>query len=385
MQPGTRVRVKAEPSRIGVVTTRVREVAGRRSLQVQFPDALAFIHEAQLEQLVDAHEDPLELVSQGKFGRVRDLRGTLTHVRLSGRLADVIYSMNTTNTEFLPYQFKPVLNFLESPSNGLLIADEVGLGKTIEAGLIWTELRSRFDARRLLVLCPAMLRGKWKAELRNRFGIDADIVDAGEILTRLREIRGGERKQAHLIASMQGLRPRRGWEEGEASGVASVQLAKYLEDVRYEDPLLDLVVIDEAHYLRNPESMTARLGWLFRRVTEHIVLLSATPIHLRNQDLYQLLTLVDEDTFNRPDVFDEILEANEPVLAARDRILSSVLSQEQFVEIIEQARVHRFMQGNRQLDALLNPLGVTNGLAARPPPNSQRNAQNHVLLLLAEC
>ena len=59
--------------------------------------------------------------------------------------------MESTDTDFYPYQFKPVLNLLDSLSKGLLIADEVGLGKTIEAGLIWTELRSRHDANRLLV------------------------------------------------------------------------------------------------------------------------------------------------------------------------------------------------------------------------------------------
>jgi hypothetical protein len=60
--------------------------------------------------------------------------------------------MEATNTDFYAYQFKPAIKILESPANGILIADEVGLGKTVEAGLIWTELRSRFDMRRLLVL-----------------------------------------------------------------------------------------------------------------------------------------------------------------------------------------------------------------------------------------
>jgi SNF2 family DNA or RNA helicase len=85
--------------------------------------------------------------------------------------------MDTTNTDFYPYQYKPVLSFLESPSKALLIADEVGLGKTIEAGLIWTELRARFDARRLLVVCPKMLCSKWKKELKERFGIEGQIVN----------------------------------------------------------------------------------------------------------------------------------------------------------------------------------------------------------------
>src|SRR3546814_5740406 len=109
--------------------------------------------------------------------------------------------MDTTNTQFHAYQCKPVLSFLDSPSNGLLIADEVGLGKTSEAGLIWTELRARYDARRLLVVCPAMLRQKWKDELASKFSIDASIVDAGELLEELRKGKAGVADGKALIRS----------------------------------------------------------------------------------------------------------------------------------------------------------------------------------------
>ena len=80
------------------------------------------------------------------------------------------------------------------------------------------------------------------------------------------------------------------------------RLARYLQSQAYEAPLFDLVIIDEAHYLRNPES-TSKLGSMLRNVSEYIVLLSATPIHLKNRDLYELLSLVDEDTFNSPTYF----------------------------------------------------------------------------------
>ena len=66
----------------------------------------------------------------------------------------MVYSMEATETDFYAYQFKPFLKLLNSPTDGLLIADEVGLGKTIEAGLIWTELRARLESNRLLVICP---------------------------------------------------------------------------------------------------------------------------------------------------------------------------------------------------------------------------------------
>jgi SNF2 family DNA or RNA helicase len=116
--------------------------------------------------------------------------------------------MEATVTDFLPWQFKPVLKMLAFPTVGLLVADEVGLGKTIEAGLIWTELRARFDYRRLLALCPKSLCRTWQDELDYRFGVQARIADAAELVEELRRARGSDRAFA-LIYSMQGLRLRR--------------------------------------------------------------------------------------------------------------------------------------------------------------------------------
>jgi superfamily II DNA or RNA helicase len=354
MQNGTRVRLIANPSRVGVVISDPKIRADKKKYQVQFPDGANWHSESQLEVVEDTLSDPLDLFEQGRLGRAKDLRSNLTYVRLNGRLANVIYSMETTNTDFYPYQFKPVLNFLDSPSNSILIADEVGLGKTIEAGLIWTELRSRFGASRLMVICPAMLREKWQFELENRFGIQAEIVDAADTFKKLQQDKG---TAFAIVGSMQGLRPRRDWnnEDEPASGVAS-DLGRFLEESAYQEPLIDLLIIDEAHYMRNQESMTSQLGKLFRRVSEHVVLLSATPINLKNRDLYQLLNLVDEDTFNQPHVFDDILKANGPIIKAREAVLAKELTQYEFVELLEIARNHYLLQSSRQLEELLiNP------------------------------
>jgi hypothetical protein len=182
----------------------------RRLLQVQFADGVRWVPEAQVELVRDARLSPLDMLQAKKLGRPVDLWRTLTHVKLSGRLADVIYSMEATNTDFYAYQFKPVIKILESPANGILIADEVGLGKTIEAGLIWTEPRSRFDMRRLLVLCPAALREKWRRELSGKIGVAAQICDARDALNMLRDEDSQARGFA-LIASTQGLLPPRVW------------------------------------------------------------------------------------------------------------------------------------------------------------------------------
>jgi superfamily II DNA or RNA helicase len=354
MQAGTRVRLRANPGRVGVIIGEPKIRADRKKYQVQFPDGANWHSDSQLETVEEMAADPLELFEQGRLGRAKDLRSNLTHVRLNGKLANLIYSMETTNTDFYPYQFKPVLNFLDSPNNGILIADEVGLGKTIEAGLIWTELRSRFSANRLMVICPAMLRDKWQSELESRFGIQSEILDATDTFKKLQQDKGAA---FAIIGSMQGLRPRKHWndEDGPANG-ASSELGRFLEENAYQEPLIDLLIVDEAHYMRNQESMTCQLCRLFRRVSEHVVLLSATPINLKSQDLYQLLHLVDEDTFNQPHVFDDILEANEPLIKAKEAVLARQLAQHEFLELIRTAQNHYLLQSNRQIkNLLINP------------------------------
>jgi len=362
MKSGTRIRLKGDPGRIGVITGKSRDREGLKYWQIQFPDMAQYVPEDQLDNIPESAEDPLDLYNEGKLGRAIDLRRTLTHVRLSGHLANLLYSMETTNTDFLAYQFKPIIKFLNSATKGILIADEVGLGKTIEAGLLWTELRSRYDYRRLLILCPAFLRIKWKRELANRFGVDAKITDARETLEVLKQATiEGSNYQYAMIASMQGLRPIKGWDQESINDRRiQNQLAKFLQRNEYTTPLVDLLIIDEAHYLRNPDpkkrKKTSILGQLLRNISDNIVLLSATPIHLRSQDLYQLLNIVDEATFNQPKIFDEILRANAPLVKARDFILSKKVNANDFIKILQVAKSHPLLSDSKQLTYLIeNP------------------------------
>lgn len=353
---GIRVRLKSDPSRIGVTTEKTKDRRGVLHLQVQFTDFADYVPADNLEAVPETGDSPLDLLQRGRFSRPQDLRRTLTHVRLTGRLADVLYSLDATGTDFYAYQFKPVLKLLNSATNGILIADEVGLGKTIEAGLIWTELRSRLDFRRVVILCPAVLRYKWQRELRQRFGVQADIVDAREALRRLKRVEDeGAGAQFALIASLQGTRPRRGWDEDaeEESQAPGSKLARFLRDRREDEPLVDLLVIDEAHYLRNPETMTAAMGRVFRGASNYVVLLSATPVHLKSDNLYQLVRLIDADNFDRAQAFDELLEANAPLVEAERLLASGKATPEELRSLLERARAHPLLKGNRQIDALL--------------------------------
>ena len=335
---GVRVRLKSNPGRTGVLAGEPTGSGLMPRWKVIFPDRTETILALALEAIPEGGSDPFDDMQKLRFVKSRDLRTALTHARLGGKLADLIYSLYTTNTDFYAYQFKPVLSFLDSPSRGILIADEVGLGKTIEAGLIWTELRSREDARRLLVLCPAMLREKWRQELADRFGVDAQICSADETVTRLAQAAGNARAEFAIIASMQGLRSLAEEPEDEDETSLSARFRLLGDESAGGDPPLDLVIIDEAHYLRNADTQTAKLGHLLRRMTANLVMLSATPVHLGNRDLFNLLNLIDSESFPYLWSFDEALKQNAPLVILRDLLLRADTRIDDFREALEELR-----------------------------------------------
>ena len=351
MQSGKRVRIKSAPDRIGVLTDDVQSIGGRNRWLVQFPDGKQRLPESNLE-LVDEVESTESLLSSNNFGSVSNLRGAITHARLTGKLADVIYSMESTNTEFYAYQFKPVLNFLSSPSNGILIADEVGLGKTIEAGLIWTELRARENAKRLLIICPAVLRHKWAAELSHRFGIRAEICDSVDVLNRLKDTSRANESFA-LVASVQGLRPSKNWDDTSVD-TNSAKLARYIEEESCTKELFDCVIVDEAHYMRNSESQTHKLAQIIRPATKNIVLLSATPIQLKSEDLFNLLNIIDNENFEYKTAFDNVLRANEPIMELASILRSGECLLSDFEIAISKCLGHPLLSENLQLLDLHN-------------------------------
>lgn len=355
---GNLVRLKNDPNRIGNLTGAIRQRADTSYFRVQLLDGgAAYYPEYELELITEDHSDPFTLLERGMFGRVRDLRRQLTHIQLSGRLANIVYGMDAGNIDFYAYQYKPVLSFLESPAKGLLIADEVGLGKTIEAGLIWTELRLRYDARRLLVVCPAMLREKWQMELQRRFGVEATIMNAQELHRELQRNKGEIPDGKAIICSTQGLRPPRDRvlkrPESDETRSPRKKLADFLLENADAEPLVDLLIVDEAHHMRNPDSQTAKLGQILRDVSDNVILLSATPINLRSDDLFHLLNLVDPDTFYVKYIFPQVLQANRPLLKAQNAALNMNACAEEIKSALTEAKGHPILAKNRQLAELL--------------------------------
>lgn len=357
-EKGTEVRRIDNPGKVGATTGQIRPRGSINYYGIRWRDGTSdYVAEDQLEAVSAAqNDDPYAVIESGRFGRSEDLRRSLTHVHLSGRLANLVYSMGVTNTEFFAHQYKPLLTLLESPADGLLIADEVGLGKTIEAGIIWTELRAREDMRRLLIVCPAMLREKWRDELKHRFGIDATIVNAATLADELRQTSSFGPAKA-WISSYQALRPPKTWKPSSDTSTkklsARAALANLLDENAAEDPLIDLVVFDEAHYMRNPESAAHTLGEMLREVSHYRVLLSATPINLANEDLYHLLRLCDPDHFQYPSSFKDMLTANRPLVLARDAALRRTSHAEEIIDHVKSAASSDLLKQSRQLAAIL--------------------------------
>lgn len=374
IQPGVRVRLIGNAERAGIVAPEPckRTVGGVLMARVHFDGhhIPTWQRAANLES-VPSHEDPLDDLRAGRIHGLASFQRILTHEKLSGRLANVIYSMETSQTEFLPYQFKPVLKLLESPTNSLLIADEVGLGKTIEAGLIWTELRARSGARNLLVICPPHLRDKWEIELKNRFGVQADVCDANKVLEHLRQFRQDPNHSFAIIASYHGLRPPANWEEEFPDKSPRIAVAHLLADLSTATTPLDLVVIDEAHYMRNRENRTAELGELATAAAAHRVFLSATPIHTRNENLYNLLRLLDPDTFNSEYSFRSILEANTPLVRIRDLFLNPAGTAEEIRRQLAEAAANPFLTDSRVLESIQKQLQDDHSALSSPQKRSE--------------
>ena len=363
--PGTFIRLKHDPTRAGILLEGEKRAAGARMVQVRFSDGQAkWLPYSALEPVPSAAESLSDRFAAGRFVEPEWLRRTLTRLRVTGRLSEVVYSMEATETDFYAYQFKPVIKLMNSPTDAMLIADEVGLGKTIEAGLVWTELRARLDCKRLLVACPKTLCQKWQDELARRFGVEAQIGDASTVLDALRRTQETGRGYA-LICSMQGLRPPRGWEDevpDSRGGIGSTRrdLARFLEEAGDGEPLIDLLVVDEAHHMRNPETLLNRFGRLANSVSSHRLFLSATPIHLRNRDLHSLLEMVDPDTFEFESTLNDLIETNAPIVAARDLLMDTDTSIVKISERLDEAQSHEILRDSKALAQIRHELSSSN-------------------------
>lgn len=351
IQPGIPVSRISDAAQTGILTGRTEDWIAPMA-EVQWSDGRCEYTDCADLKITRVHADrTLEaLVHRGEYGTVESFRNRITFEKLQGALTDVFYSMKTSEIDFYAHQFKPIVRFIESPTNRLLIADEVGLGKTIEAGLIWTECQARFNAKRMLVVCPPTLIRKWVRELQERFQIPAEHGDAARLLDLTNGIsQFGSGFPFVFVTSYHSLRPFR-HERAALESLLSpnsrnastidenklaprARLLKKVLEWEERDPLFDLVVFDEAHIMKNTASASYVVGSAYSAASDASLCLSATPIHNESRDLYALMRLIDPDFFRDQFTFDMLREQNKPVIRMINHLASDDFTRERSLEL----------------------------------------------------
>lgn len=198
----------------------------------------------------------------------------------------------------LPHQLHVLHRTLSNNNIRYILADEVGLGKTIEAGLIIKELKTRGLIKRILIVCPKGLVTQWNLEMQEKFGEKFNVIlpedyDTIRKITDTDDVYGQFDQVISPMDSIKPLERRIGWDE--------TRVEKYNEERIYSiiNSGWDLVVIDEAHRVAGSTGEVARykLGNLLSQASPYLLLLTATPHNGKTEPFLRLIRLVDEKAF----------------------------------------------------------------------------------------
>jgi len=296
---GEKVLLKYLGNKIGIIDGEPKEIKGK----IFYPVSIDPSKESPYypEESLEKYTPPKpveELLKEKEFFNLEDFIQGLIYKKLEKPLSDNLYTFYSSRTEFQVHQFKPVLKFLNSYKQRLLLADEVGLGKTIEAGIIIREISARLGTlSRVLIVCPSMLIKKWEREMQKRFALDFNILGKNDFINFLRKYSeyGGAEKMNGIIS------------------VQTLRSNKMIEKLREISPRFDITVVDEAHCMRNPDTLSSDLGEILSELSDAMLFLSATPLQLGTPDLFNLLKLLIPEEFSDFALFHDLIETNEHI------------------------------------------------------------------------
>ncbi len=198
----------------------------------------------------------------------------------------------------LPHQLHVLQRALETRNIRYILADEVGLGKTIEAGMIIKELKARGLITRILVVCPTGLVSQWSVEMQEKFHEKFQVILPSDFDTirRLTDNNDVYGQFDQVISPMDSIKP-----VEKHAGWSDERVEKYNQE-RVEAIInsgWDLIIIDEAHRVAGSSSDVARykLGYLLSQASPYLLLLTATPHNGKTEPFLRLIRLLDEQAF----------------------------------------------------------------------------------------
>lgn len=270
---------------------------------------LQSFYESQLEA---APQKSLQYVSLDEFN------AAISALQIRQPNLSTLYSLNSARVDFIPYQFRPVLKFIRSDRPRLLIADSVGVGKTIEAGLILKELQARRELQTVLIICPRPLvaERKWLIEMK-RFDETFRQLDGKQLRLCIEE-HDLDGEWPHDFR--RSIIPYSLFDETLLHG-ENKRGKKRLGLLDLDPPPhFDLVIVDEAHHIRNTDTYANQIVSYLCNNTDAVVFLTATPVQTKSEDLFVLLNTLRPDLIIDRNSYGAMMEPNQFITQAVKQI-----------------------------------------------------------------
>jgi superfamily II DNA or RNA helicase len=265
-------------------------------------DASYHVWFPETESVVRTTPDRLKPLDVAEAGNSSRIRYVLYAARIANLLSeDVLLAPASASVIPLPHQLRALRRAVSQDRVRFLLADEVGLGKTIEAGLIMRELKLRGLVQRTLVIAPKGLVTQWMAEMQTHFGEEFRFFSPPDF-NAYRRIAPSEnvwRSFHQVICSLDSVKPleaRQGW---------SPEDVTEFNKERFEDLITagwDLIIVDESHRIGGSTEQVARhqLGRGLSEASPYFLLLSATPHQGKSDAFHRLVSLLDKNAFPEP-------------------------------------------------------------------------------------
>ena len=268
-------------------------------------------------------KDVFAICENRNFSNYEDYMIVNTLFKIDNVNSNTISTLRASRTQFKAYQFKPLLKFFASPSKRILIADEVGLGKTIETGHILLELKARKEFRHALIVCPKSLREKWRAEMERRFGIDFTIYggedNAGNKYPSMPDLMNAYKsgRDVHAIVNYERIRykaPRKD-DNDETSRKSGLIDFLVKSNIRHS-----VVICDESHRLRNDETLAYGGAEALLPMSDAAIFLTATPVMIKEENLYNQMHLLCPEKYSDAQIFANRMSQGRPFVLALNEL-----------------------------------------------------------------